>query len=60
MMSMIEAAVARRLAFVTAVLGMTLLLADCTAGASQSGSYASHGTDYIPAFDMPYSGGGRG
>jgi hypothetical protein len=59
-MSMIEVAVARRLAFVTSVLGLMLLLAGCTAGASQSGSFASHGTDYIPAFDTPYSGGGRG
>jgi hypothetical protein len=54
----IEAAVARRLAF-TGALGLMLFLAGCTAGAPQQpGSLASHGVDYIPVFDTPYSGGG--
>jgi hypothetical protein len=55
----IKAAVARRLAFITGALGLMLLLAGCAAGASQQpGSFASHGVDYIPVFDTPYSGGG--
>jgi hypothetical protein len=59
MMFTIKTVVARRLAFVTGALGLMLLLASCTAGASQqSGSLASHGVDYIPVFDTPYSGGG--
>jgi hypothetical protein len=57
----IEAAVAHRLPFIIGALGLMLFLAGCTAGASQQpGSLASHGVDYIPAFDAPHSGGGRG
>jgi hypothetical protein len=59
MMFTIEAAVARRLAFMIGALGLMVFLAGCTAGASQQpGSLASHGVDYIPVFDSPYSGHG--
>jgi hypothetical protein len=54
----IKAAVARRLAFITGALGLMLHLAGCTGASQQPGSFASHGVDYIPVFDTPYSGGG--
>jgi hypothetical protein len=55
MIAMKEAAGVCRLAFLAAALAM--LLAACSTG---PGSFASHGEDYIPAFDTPYSGGARG
>ena len=55
MIAMKAAAGPRRLAFLAAALAV--LLAACTTG---PGSLASHGEDYIPAFDTPYSGGARG
>jgi hypothetical protein len=62
MMAMIEAAVARKLALFAAALALVLSVTACTAGTAgpAPGSLASHGTDYIPTFDTPYSGGGRG
>ena len=53
MMTTLQAAVARRPARVTATLVLVLLLTACA-----QGPLASHGVDYIPAFDTPYSGGG--
>jgi hypothetical protein len=52
-MTTMKAAVAHRLAFVTAALVLALFLTACA-----QGPLGSHGVDYIPAFDSPYSGGG--
>jgi hypothetical protein len=57
MMAMIEAAVARRPALYAAALAVALSVTGCTAG-SAPGPITSHGVDYIPAFDAPYSGSG--
>jgi hypothetical protein len=57
MMAMKEHAVALKLAFCTAVGVLALLVTGCAAGSAQQVSLASHGMDYIPAFDTPYSGG---
>jgi hypothetical protein len=60
-MAMIEAAVARKLALFAAALALVLSVTGCAPGsASAPGSITSHGVDYIPTFDAPYSGGGRG
>ena len=53
-----EHAVACRLAFCTAALVLVLFVTGCAAGSAQQGFLASHGVDYIPAFDAPYSGNG--
>ena len=58
MRGMIEAAVARKLAFSTVALVLVLFATGCAAGSAQQGSLASHGVDYIPAFEAPYSGSG--
>jgi hypothetical protein len=55
---MTETAIMQRQVFLPAVLALLLSLAGCTAGTTSSGSFASHGVDYIPAFDTPYAGGG--
>ena len=57
MMAMIEAAVARKLALYAAALALALSATGCAAG-SAPGPITSHGVDYIPAFDAPYSGNG--
>jgi hypothetical protein len=57
MRAMIEAAVARKLALYAAALALTLSVTGCAAG-SAPGQITSHGVDYIPAFDAPYSGNG--
>jgi hypothetical protein len=61
-MAMMEAAVIRKLAFFGAALALVLSVTDCAAGSasgpSAPGPLASHGVDYIPTFDAPYSGGG--
>jgi hypothetical protein len=57
MMAMIEAAVARKLALFAAVLALVLSVTGCATG-SATGPITSHGVDYIPAFDAPYSGTG--
>lgn len=56
-MTTMGTAVAARLAFLAAVLVSVLVVTACTAG-SGPGPLASHGVDYIPAFDNPYGGGG--
>jgi hypothetical protein len=44
-----------------AALALLLALAGCTPGpAGYAGPLASHGVDYIPQFDTPFSGGGGG
>jgi hypothetical protein len=58
-MATMKYAAALRLAFPTTVLALLLFATACTAG-STPGPLASHGVDYIPAFDTAYSGGGRG
>jgi hypothetical protein len=58
MMAMIEAAVARKLALSAAALALVLSVTGCAAGGSATGPITSHGVDYIPAFDAPYSGSG--
>jgi hypothetical protein len=50
-----EIAVARKPALVTAIIVLAFLVAGCA-----TGPLGSHGVDYSPAFDTPYSGGGRG
>jgi hypothetical protein len=40
-------------------LAIALLLALGATGCA-SGPLGSHGVDYIPAFDTPFQGGGRG
>jgi hypothetical protein len=57
MMAMIEAAVARKLALIAAALALALPVTGCATGSAQ-GSITSHGVDYIPAFDAPYTGNG--
>ena len=48
------AAISRLVPFVIA-LALALAVMGCA-----SGPLGSHGVDYIPAFDTPYQGGGRG
>ena len=57
MIVMIEAAAARKLALFAAALALALSVTGCAAG-SAPGPITSHGVDYIPAFDSPYSGNG--
>jgi hypothetical protein len=60
-MATMEAAIARKPAFFIAVLALVLSVTGCAAGSAPGPSAplptASHGVDYIPAFDVPHSGG---
>jgi len=58
-MTMIEAAVARKAALCAAALAVMLSVAGCAAS-SAAGPLASHGVDYIPAFDTSSSDNGQG
>ena len=59
-MAMIEAAGDRKLVLLAAALALALSVTGCATGTAGSapGPLASHGVDYIPAFDTPYSGSG--
>jgi len=57
-MTMIDAAVARKAAL-CAALAVMLSVAGCATG-SALGPLASHGVDYIPAFDRPNPDNGQG
>ena len=54
MAPMQTAAISRLVLFVIA-LALSLAVMGCA-----SGPLGSHGVDYIPAFDTPFQGGGRG
>jgi hypothetical protein len=55
MMFMRETTPTRKPSLAIAAVILVFLLAGCA-----SGPLGSHGVDYSPAFDVPYSGGGRG
>ena len=57
MMAVIESAIVRKLVLYAAALALALSATGCAAG-SAPGPITSHGVDYIPAFDAPYSGSG--
>jgi hypothetical protein len=61
-MAMFESVETRKFVLLAAALALVLSVAGCAPGAAGSapGPLASHGVDDIPAFDTPYSGGGRG
>ncbi len=58
MIAMLESIGTRRLVLIAVALALTLSATGCASGppGSATGSLASHGVDYTPAFDAPRYG----